>query len=156
MIAPLPAAPDFAGEVAKARALLSALPGHLNGTASAIEGIVTTLAAQGASVADVLAVAQSHTSALTGIGTAMDDLSAMLALIAPASDVYPVTPSDADLLPPGVKSLFVGIGGDVWVKAIDGAGFVLFGNVGDGWEIPVQAIAVRATGTTAANIVAYL
>lgn len=152
----LPQAPDFAGEVAKARALLTALPDHLNGTATAVEGIVATLASMGADAAATLASVNAQTAALTGIATAMDDLSAMLALIAPSTDQHAVTPSDTALLPPGVKSLYVGTGGHVWVKAVDSDAFVLFSNVGDGWEIPVQALAVRATGTTAANIVAYL
>ena len=72
---------------------------------------------------------------------------------APATRVAAVTPDDTAALPDIPKALYVGIGGDVAVQGTDGAD-ALFRNVPSGAILPIRAHYVRATGTTAAAIVA--
>ena len=65
-----------------------------------------------------------------------------------------VTPSDsADLTKPATAGLHVRTGGNVTVDTIDGSEGLVFA-VNDGGFLPVQVRRVRATGTTASNIVA--
>lgn len=72
----------------------------------------------------------------------------------PARNPVAVTPSDAVELATVPKALYVGTGGDVVVRGIDAVADVTFKNVASGQVIDVRARYVRATGTTAANIVA--
>lgn len=72
----------------------------------------------------------------------------------PSRAPYAVTPSDAAMLPMVPKALFVGTGGTIVLRGIDGASDVTFRNVASGQTIDVRAQFVRATGTTAADIVA--
>ena len=66
-----------------------------------------------------------------------------------------VTPSDsADLARVATKGLFVGGAGNITVDLTDGKTAVLFTGVLAGTFFPVQVKRVRATGTTATNIVA--
>lgn len=65
-------------------------------------------------------------------------------------DAAAVTPSDTNTFNPSV--LFVGGVGNVTLKTAQGS-TVLFFSVPGGSIIPVQAIQVLATGTTASNIV---
>ena len=74
----------------------------------------------------------------------------------PARSVGSVVPSDQALLPLIPKAIFVGIGGDVVLRAVDDAAAVTFRNVPDGSILPVRAIQVRATGTTADALVLLL
>ena len=65
-----------------------------------------------------------------------------------------VTPADADLAFPA-RALFVGVGGDITVRALQGdvATNVVFKNVPSGSILPIMVLQVRATGTTATDIV---
>ncbi|WP_375396521.1 hypothetical protein [uncultured Sphingomonas sp.] len=76
--------------------------------------------------------------------------SAALAARAP----YAVTPNDVAPLPVIPKALYVGTVGHVMVRGIDGSEDVLFRNVASGQILDVRARFVRATGTTASDIVA--
>ncbi len=67
---------------------------------------------------------------------------------------YAVVPSDSDPLPIIPKALYVGGGGHVALDGADGTGAVVFRNVPSGQVLDVQARIVRATGTTATDIVA--
>lgn len=73
---------------------------------------------------------------------------------APATRVQVVVPHDVALFGDVPKALFVGSGGTVVLRAMAGPEDVAFRNVASGAVLPVRAIAVRATGTTAADIVA--
>lgn len=73
---------------------------------------------------------------------------------APSRSPYSVTPSDSVELPSIPKSLYIGTGGTVVLRGIDGAADVIFKNVANGQTIDVCAQYVRATGTTATDIVA--
>lgn len=74
--------------------------------------------------------------------------------MAPAERCFAVTPSDAATLPLATKALFIGTGGDVTLRSVNGAEDVTFRNLPDAAVIDVRVAAVRATGTTAADIVA--
>lgn len=73
----------------------------------------------------------------------------------PAQGAAAVTPSDvADLTVKPCRALYIGVGGDVTLDTADADASILFKNVGSGAVLPVAAARVRATGTTATNIVA--
>ncbi|MDR6115778.1 MULTISPECIES: hypothetical protein [unclassified Sphingomonas] len=72
----------------------------------------------------------------------------------PSRAPFPVTPSDTLPLPQIPKGIYVGIGGDVTLRGIDGAVDVTYRNLPDASYIAVHAAYVRATGTTAANLIA--
>jgi hypothetical protein len=77
---------------------------------------------------------------------------------APARRCIAVTPSDSDNLGAVTKAVYVGVEGDVSLVPIDNpdnAG-ILFKNVPSGSWLPVRARRIRATGTTATNLVAFL
>ncbi|HEY0623533.1 spike base protein, RCAP_Rcc01079 family [Sphingomonas sp.] len=73
---------------------------------------------------------------------------------APATRCAAVTPHDGDALSMIPKGLYVGTGGDVSIEPAGGGGPVTLANVPGGSILPVRARIVRATGTTAADIVA--
>lgn len=72
----------------------------------------------------------------------------------PARNPYAVTPHDSQPLPAMPRRLYVGTGGDLCLRGVDSANDVLYRNVGDGVYLNVRASYVRATGTTASDIVA--
>lgn len=72
----------------------------------------------------------------------------------PATAPFAVAPSDTVALSVIPKALYVGTAGDVVVRGVSATADVTFRNVGAGQIIDVRASYVRATGTTAADIVA--
>ena len=74
-------------------------------------------------------------------------------VIAPSSDCFPITPNDSTDLPKATKALFVGTGGDVLLRPVSGSEDILFRNLPDGSILDVRVRAVRATGTSAADLV---
>ena len=73
------------------------------------------------------------------------------AATAPAGYGLAVTPSDSTVLP-FCRALYIGGGGNLTVRDINDT--VLYSNVQAGSILPIQVDQVRATGTTATNIVA--
>jgi hypothetical protein len=73
--------------------------------------------------------------------------------LAPSTAPFAVTPHDSDPLPSVPKGIFVGVGGDVRLRGVGGAADVTYRNLADGAYIAVRASHVRATGTTAADLV---
>ncbi|MCC6827737.1 MAG: hypothetical protein IT550_05865 [Novosphingobium sp.] len=67
---------------------------------------------------------------------------------------YAVVPHDANPLPIVPKGIYVGTGGDVVLRGVAGAADVTYRNLPDASYIAVRASHVRATGTTASNLVA--
>lgn len=67
---------------------------------------------------------------------------------------YAVTPDDAAPLPAVPKGIFVGSGGDVTLRGVDSTADVTYRNLPDASYIAVRAAYVRATGTTATNLIA--
>ena len=76
-------------------------------------------------------------------------------LDAPASHGFAVTPHDSTLLVETTRALYVGSAGHVALVLASGASVTL-ANVAGGTVLPVRAVQVRATGTTASNLVALL
>ncbi|HZF42127.1 MAG TPA: hypothetical protein VEZ48_01815 [Sphingomonadaceae bacterium] len=72
----------------------------------------------------------------------------------PATRGVAVTPHDAEPLADVPKALFVGTGGSLTLRGAGGGGDVVFRNVPAGSVLPFRAQFVRATGTSAADIVA--
>lgn len=75
---------------------------------------------------------------------------------APATRAVAVVPHDGNALAQVPKALFVGTGGNLTLRGIGGGPDVLFRNVPSGALLPFRASHVRATGTSAADIVALL
>ena len=75
-------------------------------------------------------------------------------LAAPSRAPFAVTPHDSTELSIIPKALYVGTGGTVILRGVGGAADVTFKNVANGQVLDVRAQFVRATGTTAADIVA--
>ena len=73
---------------------------------------------------------------------------------APATNAVTVTPSDTVALPDIPKGLFVGTGGTITMRGLNGQTDQLWKNVAAGSVLPFRAQYVRATGTTAADILA--
>ena len=73
---------------------------------------------------------------------------------APSSHPLTIVPSDSVPLVATPKALFVGTGGTLVLRTASGAADVTFKNLASGQILPVRAQFVRATGTTAADIVA--
>ena len=74
-------------------------------------------------------------------------------LLSPASMAAAVTPSDSAALPVASKRLWVGGAGNVTVVTVGGS-TVTYTGVPAGTYLQVRANQVKATGTTATNIVA--
>ena len=73
---------------------------------------------------------------------------------APARRAAAVAPHDVNALAEVPKALFVGTGGDLVARGAGGGADVTFKNLANGALLPFRAEYVRATGTTAQNIVA--
>ncbi|HQY43007.1 MAG TPA: hypothetical protein PK450_02420 [Paracoccaceae bacterium] len=74
-------------------------------------------------------------------------------LTAPAREAATITPNDAIDLAVMPRAIYVGQSGDISVR-FSGGQAVLFANAQAGSFLPVRAIGVNATGTTATGLVA--
>ncbi len=72
----------------------------------------------------------------------------------PSRNPFAVTPNDSTELAIIPKALFIGTGGSIALRGVGAAADVIFRNVASGQVLDVRAQFVRATGTTAADIVA--
>lgn len=72
----------------------------------------------------------------------------------PARDATAIIPSDSIALTIVPRALYVGTGGNLVVRCIDSTADATFRNVGSGQILDLRVSHVRATGTTAADIVA--
>lgn len=75
-------------------------------------------------------------------------------LVAPATRTAAVTPHDSNPLTDIPKALFVGTGGNLTMRGVNGSADQVWKNVPDGAILPFRARYVRATGTSAADILA--
>lgn len=73
---------------------------------------------------------------------------------APATRAVAVTPHDANALSDIPKALYVGTGGNLTMRGVNGTSDQLWKNVPSGAILPFRARYVRATGTSAADILA--
>lgn len=67
---------------------------------------------------------------------------------------FAIVPSDINDLPVVPKAIYVGTGGSVVLRGVAGTADVVFRNVASGQVLDVRARLVRATGTTASDLVA--
>ncbi|MXO88435.1 hypothetical protein GRI32_06745 [Altererythrobacter aestuarii] len=73
--------------------------------------------------------------------------------MAPAERCFPITPDDNVDIDFATKALYVGTGGDVTLVPVRGENPVTFRNLPSGAILDVRVRAVKATDTTAADIV---
>lgn len=73
-------------------------------------------------------------------------------LTAPASNAFAITPADGADLAFAARALYVGGAGDIALRTLEGTD-VTFRALNAGTVLPVGAVRVAATGTTAQNIV---
>jgi hypothetical protein len=73
---------------------------------------------------------------------------------APATRGVAVSPHDSNPLAEMPKALFIGSAGDLVARGMNDSADVTFRNLAAGSVLPFRARFVRATGTTAADIVA--
>ena len=74
-------------------------------------------------------------------------------IVAPASNCFVITPDDTNDLTIASKAVFVGTGGDLVLRPIAGDEDVTFRNVPDGSVLDVRVRAIRASGTTASDLI---
>lgn len=79
--------------------------------------------------------------------------SATDSLIAPSTDCFAITPNDSSDVSTATKAIYVGTGGDIALRAIGSNADVTFRNVATGSILDIRVSAIRATGTTAQDIV---
>ena len=73
---------------------------------------------------------------------------------APATHALAVVPDDSNALNAVPKALYVGGGGDIVMRGVNGASDVTWKAVPAGTILPFRASHVRATGTSATAILA--
>ncbi|MFL9839949.1 hypothetical protein ABS767_03140 [Sphingomonas sp. ST-64] len=73
---------------------------------------------------------------------------------APATRAVAVTPHDSNPLTDAPKALYVGTGGNITMRGVNGTADTLWKNVPGGTVLPFRARYVRATGTSAGDLLA--
>lgn len=73
---------------------------------------------------------------------------------APATRAVAVSPHDGNALTDIPKAIFVGTGGNVTMRGVGGGGDTVWKNVPAGTVLPFRAQYVRATGTSAGDLLA--
>lgn len=71
----------------------------------------------------------------------------------PAAQAFAIVPSDSADLPAVTKAIYVGASGDVTLRPLRGSADVTYRNVPEGAYLTIRASHVRATGTTAGDLV---
>jgi hypothetical protein len=101
----------------------------------------------------VLETSNTLTDLVTGSsGLSLEDLTRATGWpVDPAGGAFDITPSDVANLSRATRSLYVGTGGDLRVTTVYGDD-VTFSNVNSGQVLPVRAIRVWSTSTTATDI----
>ena len=75
------------------------------------------------------------------------------ALLDPARRAFAITPSDGVALATLPRAIFVGTGGTITLRAIDSAQDVVLRGLAAGQTVDIRAVFVRASGTTASDLV---
>ena len=76
--------------------------------------------------------------------------------IGPANGAVAITPHATNRQPIGIRGLYVGTTGDIVLRAEDSSDDVTFVAVPAGAILPVRAAYIRASGTTADDIVGLI
>lgn len=74
-------------------------------------------------------------------------------LASPASSMDAITPHDTNDLANVSRAVYVGVAGDVKVRAVKNGSDVTLKNVAAGAVLPIRVSRIFATGTTASSIV---
>lgn len=74
-------------------------------------------------------------------------------LVAPATFLFPIVPSDVADVERVTKGIYVGTAGDLSLLSLDGSAPVTFSNVAAGTVLDVRVLKVMQSGTTAGNLV---
>lgn len=74
----------------------------------------------------------------------------------PARQAFSIVPHDSAELTVLPRAIYVGTGGTIVLRAVDSAGDVVLKNLFSGQLLDIRARFVRATGTTAADLVALV
>lgn len=74
-------------------------------------------------------------------------------VIAPAADCFEIVPNDTNELSQATKAIYIGVGGDLVARSVNGSQDVTFRNLPGGSILDVRLRAVRSTGTTAGNLI---
>lgn len=77
-------------------------------------------------------------------------------LTSPAASCFAISPSDSDELPTVTKALYVGTGGDLVIRPLEGEEDVVLRNTVSGSILDIRVKAVRATGTSAQDLVGLI
>ncbi|WP_172122687.1 MULTISPECIES: hypothetical protein [unclassified Devosia] len=72
-------------------------------------------------------------------------------LDSPASHAFTITPNDSEPLIEATRAIYIGAGGALSVTLLSGAQ-VVFVNLSGGSVLPVRVVQVKASGTTASQI----
>ena len=75
-------------------------------------------------------------------------------LLSPAEDGLAIVPHDTNPVVTTPKALFVGTGGHIVIRGVGGTVDLTFRNVPSGTVLQFRPGFIRATGTTAADIIA--
>ena len=73
-------------------------------------------------------------------------------LESPSQEVIAITPNDSTDLSVFTRAIYVGVGGDISVIPLAGSTPVTFVGLQAGQLLPIRVKRVRASGTTATNI----
>ncbi|GMN01971.1 hypothetical protein [Erythrobacter sp. MTPC3] len=71
----------------------------------------------------------------------------------PARSAFSITPDDIEDFNSTTKAIYVGSTGTVVAKLVDDDEDVVFSEVPAGMILDIRAVAIRATGTTATDII---
>jgi hypothetical protein len=74
-------------------------------------------------------------------------------LTQPARDAFAITPHASNEIDPLPKAIYVGTGGNITLRAAGSSADVVLKNVASGQIVDIRARFIRATGTTASDIV---
>lgn len=72
-----------------------------------------------------------------------------------ASSLLAVVPHDVNELAAIPRALFVGTGGNITLRGADDSVDVVLKNIASGQQLDIQPRFIRATGTTATDLVAF-
>ena len=74
--------------------------------------------------------------------------------IGPGTSFVTITPSDSVVYNPVLRSIYVGVGGNIAIVGLDGVIGIAV-NVPQGTVFPVEAVQVMATNTTASSLLGF-
>ena len=81
----------------------------------------------------------------------------MVVMESPARQSYAVTPDDVtEIGELESRTLYVGVGGTIGGRLVGDTSDRTWSNVPNGYHLPVRFQYIRATGTTASGLIAYV